>query len=33
MGNSKFMGFDLVVIGELNVDLLLYGEDLVPVFG
>jgi ribokinase len=27
------MGFDLVVIGELNVDLLLYGEDLVPVFG
>jgi sugar/nucleoside kinase (ribokinase family) len=27
------MGFDLVVIGELNVDLLLFGEDLVPVFG
>ncbi len=33
MGNSKFMGFDLVVISKLNVDLLLDGEDLVPVFG
>jgi sugar/nucleoside kinase (ribokinase family) len=25
--------FDVVVIGELNVDLLLYGEDIVPAFG
>lgn len=33
MANSKFMEFDLVVVGELNVDLLLYGEDIVPVFG
>jgi sugar/nucleoside kinase (ribokinase family) len=33
MGNSKYMEFDLVVIGELNVDLLLYGEDIAPVFG
>jgi len=33
MGNSKFMEFDLVVIGELNADLLLYGQDIAPVFG
>jgi sugar/nucleoside kinase (ribokinase family) len=26
-------GLDLVVIGELNVDLLLYGEDVAPSFG
>jgi sugar/nucleoside kinase (ribokinase family) len=25
--------FDIVVIGELNVDLLLYGEDVMPAFG
>ncbi len=27
------MKFDVVVIGELNVDLLLYGEDVAPSFG
>ena len=27
------MTFDVVVIGELNVDLLLYGEEVAPSFG
>lgn len=25
-------GYDILAIGELNVDLLLYGENVVPVF-
>jgi sugar/nucleoside kinase (ribokinase family) len=33
IGNPRSLKFDLVVIGELNVDLLLYGEDIVPTFG
>jgi sugar/nucleoside kinase (ribokinase family) len=30
---SEITRFDLAVIGELNVDLLLYGDDVVPNFG
>jgi sugar/nucleoside kinase (ribokinase family) len=30
---GDLMNFDVVVIGELNVDLLLYGKDVTPRFG
>lgn len=33
MRASETTKFDLAVIGELNVDLLLYGDDVVPNFG
>ena len=33
MTDPRRPDFDVVVIGELNVDLLLYGEDIVPAFG
>ena len=33
MRTPRDAAFDIAVIGELNVDLLLYGEDVVPAFG